>query len=493
MVVLHHRLTRAAIAIGLAGVAIGFRLMLERIAVLQPTFAFPFVAIAAAGLWLGTAYALLTAAVTMGVTLWLLPEEGLDATFVLLAASAAVMAVMTGHHRKAVMRERVRSKTVEERFRTMADGLPHPVWVHDADGSVAFVNRTYREYFNVTEDDVHGMRWLRLLHPDDREAYAAEFLRCVEQRVPFHRRTRVRRADGQWRWVETWGRPRLGPGGEFNGFVGVSPDITERYAQEAELAAAHEALARANRELEQFAAVAGHDLRQPIRGMCLLAEFVLEDDRAALSRESVERLRRIETVGRRLIAMIEGLLEYARSGGRLHPEPCGLDAVVRRAVDSLREAVQDAGATVAVQMRLPTVHGDPALLERAISNLIANGLKYNNARTPRVEIGWKDGELFVRDNGIGIDPRQQESIFGLFTRGRATRGIEGVGLGLPFVKRIAEAHGGGVRLESAPGRGSTFYIRLPVEGAAGFRGAEPAAGERRAAGPPPRRIPGEDL
>jgi PAS domain S-box-containing protein len=116
----------------------------------------------------------------------------------------------------------------EERFRTMADGLPLIIWVHDAKGRQQFVNRTFQEFFGVTKEETQGGHWQLLMHPDDAAAYTAEFEACLHDRRPFHAMVRVWHASGEWRWIESWGRPRITASGEFLGYVGTSADITER-------------------------------------------------------------------------------------------------------------------------------------------------------------------------------------------------------------------------------------------------------------------------
>ncbi len=123
----------------------------------------------------------------------------------------------------------------EERFRTMADGLPLIVWVHDGEGRQQFVNRTFLEFFGVTEEEVKNRRWQLLIHPDDAAAYTVEFEACVHHRRPFHAIARVWHATSEWRWIESWGRPRFSSSGEFLGYVGTSADITERKQAEEEL------------------------------------------------------------------------------------------------------------------------------------------------------------------------------------------------------------------------------------------------------------------
>jgi len=116
----------------------------------------------------------------------------------------------------------------EQRFRIMADGLPLVIWVHDAQGRLQFVNRTYCEFFGVTPLQIAGTSWEPLVHSDDVAAYAGEFSACVQGRRPFHAEVRARRFDGEWRWLESRANPRFSACGEFLGMVGSSPDITER-------------------------------------------------------------------------------------------------------------------------------------------------------------------------------------------------------------------------------------------------------------------------
>ncbi|HWQ53751.1 MAG TPA: PAS domain S-box protein [Bryobacteraceae bacterium] len=116
----------------------------------------------------------------------------------------------------------------EERFSILADGCPAIIWVSDADGGNRFVNRTYREFFGVTYEQVEGRKWQPYIHPADERAYVGEVLRAVRERVPIRAEARIRRADGEWRWISSYGEPRFSPGGEFIGHAGTSLDITER-------------------------------------------------------------------------------------------------------------------------------------------------------------------------------------------------------------------------------------------------------------------------
>jgi PAS domain S-box-containing protein len=125
----------------------------------------------------------------------------------------------------------------EERFRILADSNPLIIWVTNAEGGVRFVNRTYREYFGVTLEQVEGKNWQPLLHPEDAPAYLEAFQTALREKKPFSAESRVRRADGVWRWLASYAEPRFSPEGEFLGFIGNSPDVTERKRYEDEIRA----------------------------------------------------------------------------------------------------------------------------------------------------------------------------------------------------------------------------------------------------------------
>jgi len=123
----------------------------------------------------------------------------------------------------------------EQRFRTMADGVPLLIWVHNAKGEQEFVNRSFCEFFGVRSDEMSNDHWKTLMHPEDATAYSDEFTACLRDQRPFYGKARVRRFDGEWRWLESWGNPRFTPTGEFLGCVGASRDITQRKRAEEEV------------------------------------------------------------------------------------------------------------------------------------------------------------------------------------------------------------------------------------------------------------------
>lgn len=254
--------------------------------------------------------------------------------------------------------------------------------------------------------------------------------------------------------------------------------------QAAELQRRNAELDRINRELEEFTYIASHDLKEPLRGIRAYSEMLREDYDASLDDEGRRRLDKMVDLCRRLESLITDLLTYCRVGG-MRPTMATVDwnTVAGEVLDMLEPAIEDRKAEVEVYGPLPQVSGDAMMLGLALANLITNGLKFNRSERPRVEIGTTNGEqptLYIRDNGIGIDARHHEDVFAMFRRLHSRQEYEGSGAGLSIVRKIADAHGGRVWLESEPGHGTTFYLALPPATAAGTIG--PPHWAKRAAG-----------
>jgi signal transduction histidine kinase len=244
----------------------------------------------------------------------------------------------------------------------------------------------------------------------------------------------------------------------------------------ADLQASQGELARSNEELERFAFLASHDLQQPLRtvnGFLQLLELRHGDELKGRAKEYVEYALRGT---RQMSTLIDDLLTYSRAGRNDRaPQPVSLERVFDDALEQLQATIEDSGATV-LRGPLPTVCADGGQMTQLFANLIGNGVKYRaddppevRAEARRVPEGW---EIAVRDNGIGIDPKDHEKIFGMFRRLHSDDRFEGTGLGLALVKRIVENAGGTIRVESSVGEGSTFLITLPDNAEQPDRAAE---------------------
>jgi PAS domain S-box-containing protein len=353
----------------------------------------------------------------------------------------------------------------EARFRAMADGLPLIVWVHGPQGEQQFVNRTFRDYFGVSDEETKGGHWQALMHPEDAQAYADEFLACVREHRPFHGETRVRNARGEWRYIESWARPRFSGSGEFMGMVGTSADITERKRFEEELRTA-------SRRKDEFLAMLGHELRNPLAALGAAMELFR---RLLPADEALQRVR--ETCERQtglLTRLVDDLLDSARiSTGKvqLRTAPVSLHDVIRGALELSQPGIVERHHHVTVEQAGDplVVHGDGMRLVQVVANLLNNAARYTpegGRITLALERAGDAAAIRVRDNGAGIAPDMLAQVFELFVQAEprdAGASGGGLGLGLTLVKRLVERHGGTVEARSAGlGRGSEFVVRLPL-------------------------------
>lgn len=219
----------------------------------------------------------------------------------------------------------------------------------------------------------------------------------------------------------------------------------------------------ANGELSQYAYVVSHDLRAPLRAIHNYADFLLEDLIESLEEEQELYLTGLCRAVLEAEQLVEGLLLLSRIGRQaVDFYAINMDIFIKQLLTSL-----DLSAQIEVVMpnNWPTMQSEPTLLRQIMQNLILNGIKFNHASPKRIELGWQSSadeiELFVRDNGIGIEPRYQAQIFQMFQRLHTSTEYKGTGIGLAIVKKAANKLGGTVRLESALGQGSTFFVRLP--------------------------------
>lgn len=242
----------------------------------------------------------------------------------------------------------------------------------------------------------------------------------------------------------------------------------ELAAQKRQLESANQALQASNSELRDFAHLAAHDLREPIRTAASHASMLLDMHRDELGEEVKKRLGRICALTERMAALTSGLLDYSRLDAGENFELVDCRALIAEVTQDLAEFFAEHNAEISVADDLPPATGCKAQLRIVFQNLLVNGVKYNVSDTRRIVIGWREhrsdgapsGVCFtVSDNGVGIAPEDQKRAFQIFKRLHHDDAFgEGTGLGLSFVKRVVEAHGERIWMESEVGRGTTFHI-----------------------------------
>jgi PAS domain S-box-containing protein len=361
----------------------------------------------------------------------------------------------------------VRLRESEARFRQTfelaASGICHVV-----DGRFVRVNRSLCEILGYRESELLGKTVKEISHPEDRDVTDAERARIRRGELESARfEKRYLRADGRVVWVEVaialvrdaFGVPQYE--------VAIFDDITDRKNAEARLAEAHEELKRSNAELEQFAYVASHDLQEPLRMVASYTQLLSRRYESKLDKDTREFMAYIVDGATRMKQLIEDLLAYSRVGTKgAHFAAVSADAALRRALFSLRAAIEEAGAVV-THDPMPMLPADEVQLGQLLQNLMGNALKFRSNSVPRIHIGVRelpqDWQFEVRDNGIGIEPQYFERIFMVFQRLHNKGEYPGTGIGLAICKKVVERHGGRVWVESRPGEGSSFYFTLPKE------------------------------
>lgn len=230
------------------------------------------------------------------------------------------------------------------------------------------------------------------------------------------------------------------------------------------LAEMNRELSRSNQELDAFASVASHDIRGPLATTGMFANLVASRLIGKIDRDCAEWLSLIQSEIQRMHSIVENLLEYSRfNTDRLGVVECECEAILASVLDALKADIIANGARI-THDPLPRVKGDPMQLAVLFQNLIGNAIKYRSDAQPKIhlsvtaeQVGWR---FSVQDNGIGIDSADAERIFRLFQRGEGSRIAKGSGIGLATCKKIVELHGGRIWVESAPGKGSSFYFTI---------------------------------
>ncbi|QLK26866.1 ATP-binding protein [Natrinema zhouii] len=225
-------------------------------------------------------------------------------------------------------------------------------------------------------------------------------------------------------------------------------------------------LEESNQRLEQFAYAASHDLQEPLRMVSSYLELIERRYGDELDEDGEEFLDYAIDGSERMKEMIEGLLEYSRVDTQGEPfEPVDLDEVLANVRKDLELQIEETQTTIETD-ELPRVEGDESQLRQLFQNLLSNAIEYTGDEAPRIDVSAeRDTEewiISVRDNGIGIDPEDQDRVFEVFQRLHSQEEHSGTGIGLALCKRIVERHGGEIRIDSAPGEGTTFTFSLPA-------------------------------
>lgn len=367
----------------------------------------------------------------------------------------------------------------EARFRNMADNAPVLIWIHGV-GGCQYVNKEYMRFVGAELSGLQGMNWTRYIHKDEVDAFVESYRQAFKRQQAVNAQVRMRRADGEYRWLSLHGTPRFRADGAFLGYVGCSVDITDMKASE-------NALREADRRKDDFLAMLGHELRNPLAGIVtgsqVLAMLNLEGEAAEMQAVIARQASQMS----RIVDDLLDVSRITRGKLRLRRQFVNLRELLHNTVEDYRRsrALDQCKLHGVIPAHDVWVWADSARLAQAFSNLIHNSVKFSdgpNEITVALDVAGTDAEasVTIRDHGIGMSGETLQRVFEPFNQADDSleRSRGGLGLGLALTKGLVELHGGVIRAHSdGPGRGAEFTITLPCSKPPHAQGGEPLVAE----------------
>lgn len=368
---------------------------------------------------------------------------------------------------------RVRSELAEERERlhVTLNSIGDGVITTDNLGRVAYLNPVAEQLTGWNSAEAAGQplqEVFKIINEDTRQTVENPATRVLREGiiVGLANHTLLITKEGYERSIDDSGAPICVGSQGISGVVLVFRDVTERRADERARHTEALELRRANEELNQFAYAVAHDLREPLRNVVNFSGLLLRGLKDSSQADTKTSIKYIVDGAQRMEMLLNGLLAYSQAGGSQESTALvDTNDALKQALDNLKAAITETGAVITSDY-LPPILGQGAHIVQVFQNLISNAIKYRSEAVPRVQIRAQKNErewiFSVRDNGIGIQPEYQATIFGLFKRLHG-REIPGTGMGLAICTKIIERHGGRLWVTSQPAEGSEFFFSLPVQ------------------------------
>ncbi|WP_157231159.1 PAS domain-containing sensor histidine kinase [Kiloniella laminariae] len=384
----------------------------------------------------------------------------------------------TSGHYVGIIRDITERKEAETRFmaltqhlKSVIDTAVDGIIIIDNRGLIQDFNPACEKLFGYDASEVTGLN-VKVLMP---ESYAREhdqYLRNYQESgtakiIGIGREVTGRRKDGSTFPMEL-SVGEIKDATTSGHYVGIIRDITVKHETARNQEKLIAALTRSNQELDEFAYIASHDLKEPLRGLFNNAMFLEEDYTEQLDEVGVARLARMRKLSQRMEKLIDNLLYFSRLGRQdLAIKPTDLNHVIRDILSMIETLIMEENVQINMTCELPVIVCDSVRLGEVFRNLITNSIKYNVSKHKVIDIGFhpevhgRKDVISVSDNGIGIAEEFYSDIFTIFKRlNIEDDDVQGYGVGLTFVKKIIDRHGGEIWLESKPGLGTTFYFTL---------------------------------
>lgn len=380
----------------------------------------------------------------------------------------AVAIVKNIDERKRMELELKESKSRLERAFT---GAREAVWHWmDVNTEEVWWSPSFNEILGYDETELRPgvTSFYNILHPDDHKKLDHALKLHFELKEPFDVVYRVKTKAGVYKWINAKGVAEIDENGETNSMIGIFADLDQIKEAEMLLTEKYLALEQSNKELENFAYIASHDLQEPLRTISSFLQLFKLSIKNPVGKEAEEYLEIVLQASLRMRKLVEDLLEYSKVKAEGdEPEVIQMDVLIKEVISDFTTQIKEKEAEVLVRHPLP-VFGDRTKVYRLFNNLLSNALKFSRTgEKPIVTIeAAKVGsrvEYSFSDNGIGIDKNYHSVVFDIFKRLHSKDKYTGSGIGLSVCKKIVELHKGSIQLDSEPGKGSKFTFDLPSE------------------------------
>jgi two-component system, chemotaxis family, CheB/CheR fusion protein len=346
----------------------------------------------------------------------------------------------------------------EKRFHTLSDQAPVMIWMTDENQHTNFVNKTWLSFTGKSMTRETGMGWYDGIHPDDQDQFLSLYTDAFQKRLEFKADYRLKRHNGEYRWILAHGVPRYTHTETFLGYIGTSIDITDRIELE--------------RQKDDFMGIASHELKTPVTSIKAYAQILYEKFKKLNDDTSASMLARLDKQIDKLTSLINTLLDVARiQSGQMEYDADYFDS--RLFTQEIVEEMQRTTVKhhIVIEANEPagtTAYADRARVGQVLSNLISNAIKYSpDEKIIIVRTALQDNNILfsVRDFGVGIQRNLHERIFERFYRVSEQAGnrVSGLGLGLFISAQIIRQQGGKIWVESEPAEGSEFLFSLPLQ------------------------------
>jgi PAS domain S-box-containing protein len=377
----------------------------------------------------------------------------------------------------------------EMRFRALVEHSSDMIAILNLSGVFTYQSPSFKNILGYENDELIGRNSLEFARLEDLQNIKNDFKSMVaDPQSILVREYNFKHKNGSWLVLESITKTINDDENNMSGILFNLRDVTERRETENKLRAFTVKLERSNRELQDFAYVASHDLQEPLRKVQAFGDRLDRKCAAELSDEGKDYINRMRNAASRMQNLINDLLTFSRVSTKTQPfKPTDLSKIAGEVVSDLEVRIEQTGGLVEIA-DLPTIDADPLQIRQLLQNLIGNALKFHRADVPPIvkvyaqtlsqtgasfllegeEIQTESGDddlcrLVIEDNGIGFDEKYLDRIFTVFQRLHGRTEYEGSGIGLAVCRKIVERHGGQITASAKSGEGATFYINLPIK------------------------------